>query len=160
MNYALVTLSLELIVCATSLEERLVDPSSTSNNSDGSTGTTRDGLLGTRGKTNAGLVVIGGVSNDSGVVARGASKSTTVTDLLLNVADNGTFRALAHGEDVSDSEGSLLSAVNEGAGMEALSGNESLLTELVTVGVTENDTGEGGTAEFRRSKFREIHIEM
>jgi len=140
-----VTLGLELVECTTGLEEGLVDPSTTGNDANGSTGTARDGLLGTRRKTNAGLVVIGRVSNDGGVVAGSAGKSTTVADLLLNVADDGTFRALAHGEDVSDGESSLLSAIDEGTGVKALSGNESLLAELVAVGIPENNTGEGGT---------------
>ena len=49
------------------------------------------------------------------------------------------------GENVADGESSLLAAVDEGTGVEALSGNESLLAELVAVGVAENNAGEGST---------------
>ena len=144
-EYALVTLGLELVEGTTSLEQRLVDTSTTGNDTDGSTGTTRDGLLGTGGETDAGLVLIDGVADDGGVVTGGTGKSTTVANLLLDVADDGTFGALSDGEDVADVEGSLLSAIDEGTGVEALSGDESLLAELVPVGVTEDDTGEGST---------------
>lgn len=130
----------------TSLEQRLVDPSSSSNDTNGGTGGSRYSLLRTTGQANAGLVVIGRVTNDGGVVSGCAGKSTTVTDLLLNIADDGTLGALAYRDDVSDGEGSLLTAVNEGTSVKTLSSDKSLLAELVAVGVTENDTGKGGTA--------------
>lgn len=131
--------------CTTSLEQRLVDTSTTGDDADGCTAATRDGLLRTTGETNAGLVVVGRVTDNGGVVAGCPREGTTVTSLLLNVRDDRTLRALGDGEDVADGEGSLLAAVDEGTGVEALGGNESLLAELVAVGVTENDTGKGST---------------
>jgi hypothetical protein len=53
------------------------------------------------------------MADDSCVVARRTSESTTVTDFLLDVADDGTFWALAHGKDVTDGKSGLLSAVYE-----------------------------------------------
>ena len=102
MKNVLVTLGLEFVVCTTSLEQRLVDPSSSGNNADSGTSSSGNSLLGTTGQTDAGLVVVRRVSDDGGVVSRCAGKSTTIADLLLNVADDGTFRALADGDDVSD----------------------------------------------------------
>ena len=87
------------------------------------------------------------MANDSGVVTARASEGTTVADLLLDVADNGTLRALANGEDVANSELSLLASVDEGTSVETLGGNECFLAELVAVGVTENNTGERSTTE-------------
>ena len=139
-----VTLGLELVVRTAGLEQRLVDPSTTSDDTNGSASVTRDGLFGTRGETNAGLVVVGAVADNGGVVARGAGKSTTVADLFFNVADNGTFRASGDGENVANVEGCLFAAVDEGAGVHALGGDEGFRTELVPVGIPEDDTSEGG----------------
>ena len=89
------------------------------------------------------------MADDSRVVARGTGERSTVTRLLLDVADDGTFRALGDGEDVADSELGLLAAVDEGTGVETLRRDESLLAELVTVGVAEDDTGKGSTTARR-----------
>lgn len=142
-----VPLGLELVECTASLEQRLVDPSTTSNDTNGSTSRTADSLLGTRGETDAGLVLIRRVSDDGGIVARGTGKGTTVADLLLDVADDGTFGALGDREDVADGESGFLTAVNEGTGVETLGSDEGFLAELVAVGVTEDYASKGSTTE-------------
>ena len=143
--YALVTLGLELVVCPAGLEQGLVDTATARNDTDCSTAAAGDGLLRAGRKTNASLVLIGRVADDSRVVAGRASERTTVTGLLLDVADDSTLRQLRDREDVADRKLGLLAAVDEGTGVEALGGNESLLAELVAVGVAEDDTGEGST---------------
>ena len=143
--YVLVTLGLELVERTTSLQQWLVNTSTASNDTDGRTAAARDGLLRTRWETNAGLVLIGGVADDGGVVAGCPRERTAVTDLLLNVADDGTLGALSDGKDVADGENGLLAAVDEGTGVHALGGDECLLAELVAVGVTENDAGKRST---------------
>lgn len=45
-----------------------------------------------------------------------ACERTTVADLLLDVGVDSTLRELRDGEDVSDGEGGLLVAVDEGVG--------------------------------------------
>ena len=143
--HVLVALGLELVVCPAGLEQGLVDTATARNDTDGSTAAAGDGLLRAGRKTNASLVLIGGVADDSRVVARGTGERSTVTRLLLDVADDGTLRALGDGEDVADSKLGLLAAVDESTSVEALSRDESLLAELVPVGVTEDDTGERST---------------
>ena len=88
------------------------------------------------------------MANHGGVVARCPGERATVADLLLNVRYDGTLRALGDGEDIADSKSRLLAAVDESTGVEALGGDESLLAELVTVWVAEDDAGEGSTTAF------------
>lgn len=142
----LVTLGLELVVSPTGFEQRLVNPSTTSNDADRRTGTTGDGFFCTRRETNTSLVVFRRVSNDGGVGSGCPSKRTTVTDLLLNVAYDRSFRELAHRENVPYVQGSFLATVDEGAGVKTLGGDEGLLPEFVTIRVTEHDAGKRSTA--------------
>lgn len=142
-----VTLSLVFVECTTGLEQRLVDTSTTSNNTDSCSARARDSLLGTAGQTDTSLILFRRVTDNSSVVAGCPCERTTITGLLLNVANDCTFRALGDGKNVSDSESSLLAAVDEGTSVQALSGNESLLAELVAVWVPEDDTGKRGTTK-------------
>lgn len=104
-----------------------------------------DDLLGTRGELDAGLALIGVVSNNGDVVAGGSAQSATVTNLLLDVGDDGTLGHLTDGEDVADGQGSLLSGVDELTSVHALVGDEGLGDLLELVGVAEDNTGEGST---------------
>ena len=86
------------------------------------------------------------MSNDGSVGSRCPGESATVADLLLDTADDRSFGELAHRENISNVEGSLLAAVDESASMKTFGGNEGLFAELVTVRVAEDDTGKGSTA--------------
>ena len=86
-----VPLDLELVVGTTGLEQGLVDTSTAGNNADGGTRGRGDGLLGARGETDTRGLAVGVVADDGGVVARGTGERATVTRLLLDVADDGTF---------------------------------------------------------------------
>lgn len=123
---ALVTLSLVLEECATSLQEGLVGTSTTSDNSNRRAGAASNSLFRTAGQANAGLVIIGGVANDGRVTAGGAGEGATVTDLALDVADDRSLREYRDGENVADSEGGLLAAVHELTGVLALGRDEGL----------------------------------
>ncbi|KAI3485285.1 hypothetical protein L1887_51398 [Cichorium endivia] len=140
-----VALDLELVVGTAGLEQGLVDTATAGDDANGGTRGGGDGLLGARGETDARGLAVGVVADDGGVVARGAGERATVTGLLLDVADNGTFGERREGENVGDVQGSLLTAVDELAGGEALGGNEGLDTGAVLVGVTEGNLGEGST---------------
>jgi len=128
------------------LQQGLVDTSTSSDDSDGSTGQRRDGLLGTGRQPDSGLLVLDRVSDDGSVVTRSSGERTSVPGLLLDVADDGTLGALSDGEDVADVQGGLLSAVDERTGRETLGGDESLLSDLVSVRVSEDNGGQGGTS--------------
>jgi len=138
------------------LQEGLVNTSTSGNDTDGSTGERRDGLLGTGRKPDPGLLVVNGVTDDSGVVTRSSGERTTVTSLLLDVANDGSLGALTDGEDVSDVQGSLLSAVDERSGRETLGSDESLLSDLVSVRVSEDDSSQGGTSDEKQDVARSV----
>lgn len=138
------TLGLDFVVGVTGLEQGLVDTTTTGDNTNNTTSVGAEDLLGTRGELDTGLALVG-VTNDNNVGARGAAKSTTVTDLLLDVAHDGTLGDGAKREDVADCESSVLTSVHELTSVETLVGNEGLSAVAVVVGVTEDDLGKGST---------------
>ena len=81
------------------------------------------------------------MTDNSGVVARSASDRTTVASLLLYVADDGTFGHTREWKHVANGKLSLLAAVDESAGMQALSRDEGFNSLLITVRVAEDNTG-------------------
>jgi hypothetical protein len=87
-----VALDAVLVVSTTSLEEGLVDTTTTSNETNSGTSGRDDDLLGTRGKTDTGGVSLLVVSDDGGVVTRSTGKLSAITGALLDVADDSTFR--------------------------------------------------------------------
>jgi hypothetical protein len=87
------------------------------------------------------------VSDNGGVVTGSSGERTSVTSLLLDVADNGTFGTLTDGENVSDVQSGLLSAVNERTGRESFGSDEGLLSDLVSVRVSEDNGSQRSTSE-------------
>lgn len=132
------------MVCPTSLQERLFVTATTSNNTDGRSGSARDSLLSTGGQTDASLVLIWLVTNDSSITAGNSCKSPAVTRLLLDVADYSTFGKGGKGENVAYCKGCLLSTVDELAGMLTLDSNEGLSAKLVSVGISEDNPSKRG----------------
>jgi hypothetical protein len=141
-----VALDSEFMLGARGLQQGLVGTATTSNNTDHTTGAGVDDLLGARGKLDAGLALIGVVADDGDVVAGGTAQGATVTNFLLHVRDDGTFRHGAEGKDIADGKGSLLASVDELTRVHALIGDEGLGDLLVLVRVAENNLGEGSTA--------------
>ena len=107
-----------------------------------------DDLLGTGGELDAGLALVGVVADNGDVVTGGAAKSATVTNLLLDVGDDGTLRHNTERKDVADGQSSLLSGVDELASVHALVGDEGLGDLLELVGVAEDNLGEGSTTTY------------
>ena len=140
-----VALDSELMLGTRGLEEGLVGTATTGDDTDHAAGAAVDDLLGAGGELDTGLALIGVVADDGDVVAGGAAQSATVTDLLLNVGDDGTLRHLTKRQDVADSQSGLLAGVDELAGVHALVGDEGLGDLLELVGVTEDDLSEGST---------------
>ena len=140
-----VTLDSELVLGTRGLEEGLVGTATTGDDTNHTTGARVDDLLSTGGELDAGLALVGVVANDGDVATRGTAEGTTVTDLGLDVGNDGTLGHLTDGQDVADGQGSLLAGVDELAGVHALVGDEGLGNLLVLVGVAELNAGEGGT---------------
>jgi len=59
--------------------------------------------------------------------------------MVLDVANNSSFRDRPQRQDISDHKVGLLTTVDELAGVHSLSGDEELLLVLVSEGVTEGD---------------------
>lgn len=86
------------------------------------------------------------MSDNGSVVTGGTGQRSTVSRLLLNVANDGSFGEGGKGENVSDGEGGLLSAENESTGGESFSGDEGFGPHLVSVRVSEDNSGEGSSS--------------
>lgn len=140
-----VALDSELVLGTRSLEQGLVGTATTGDDTNHTTGGVLDDLLGTGGELDTGLAILGVVANNGNVVTGGTAKSTTVTGLLLDVGDDGTLGHGGEGKDVADGQGSVLTGVDELAGVHALVGDEGLGDHLELVGVAELDLGEGST---------------
>mmetsp|Transcript_22499 Transcript_22499/g.37052 ORF Transcript_22499/g.37052 Transcript_22499/m.37052 type:complete len:312 (+) Transcript_22499:1157-2092(+) len=140
-----VTLHGVLVVGTSSLKQRLVGTSTSGNNTDLGTDIGLDSLLSSRRKAETGGSLVLIVGDDNSEAARSTGKSTTVTNLGLNVAHNGTLGHLAQRKNISNGQGGLLSAVDELTGVHTLSSNHKLSVPLVTVSIQELDLGNGST---------------
>ena len=83
---------------------------------------------------------------NNSIVTGGSGENAAVADVVLDVADDGTFGDGSDGQHVADHEGGLLAAVDELPGVEALGGDEELRLLLVAEGVAECHLGERGAA--------------
>lgn len=105
-------------------KHRLVGSSTTSNDTNHTTGTALDDLLGARWELDTGLAILRVVSDDGDIVARGSAQRTTISWLLLNVRDNGSFGDGRERENVSDGQSSILSSIDELTSVHALISDE------------------------------------
>jgi len=140
-----VTLDGVLVVGVSSLEKGLIGTSTSGNNTNLGTDTGRNGLLSSRGKTKTGgsLILIVGYYNSE--CSRSTSEGTTVTNLSLNVAHDGSLRYRGERKDVSYGKSSLLSAVNVLSRVHTLSGDHKLIVPLEAVGIEELNLGHRST---------------
>jgi hypothetical protein len=81
------------------------------------------------------------VSDNDSKGSTSSGKGTAVSQLGLDIADNGTFRDNVQRKNVSNGQGSLLAAVNELASVHTLGAYQQLVVSLVSVGVSELDLG-------------------
>ena len=126
-------------------QQRLVGTTTTGDDTDHTTGRVLHNLLGTTGELDTGLALVRALADNSNVVTGGTAKRTTVTRLLLDVGNDGTFGDRGEGKDVADGQGGVLSGVDELASVHALVGDEGLGDLLELVRVAELDLGEGST---------------
>ena len=131
------------MVSTSSLQDRLVNPSSSSHQPDHGPVGAGDDLLVAGGQLDPGPVGVGVVGDHGGVVAAGPGQLAAVPGLLLQVADDGSLGHVANGHHIADGDLGLLAAVDRLAGVHALASNEQLLLDLVSVGITEVDDGKG-----------------
>ncbi len=141
-----VSLHLVLVESSAGLQQWLVNSTTAGNNTNDTSSVGRENLLGARWQLDSGLALVGVVANDDEVVTGGSAQGTSVTSLLLNVGDDGTFGHGAEGQHVTDVQRSLLTGVNELASVDTLVGNESLLSDSVLVGVSEGNLGKRSTS--------------
>merc|ERR1719495_2261636 len=137
-----VPLSLVLKVGSAGLQQRLVDSSSTGDDTDHRAVAGRNCLLRSRWQFHFRPSHIRVVGDDGGVVAGGSGQFATISQLLLQLADDG---ALRHGADrhyVADGQRRLLAAVDELTRVHALDGDERLLALLKFVGISKLDDGQ------------------
>mmetsp|Transcript_24236 Transcript_24236/g.38015 ORF Transcript_24236/g.38015 Transcript_24236/m.38015 type:complete len:302 (-) Transcript_24236:49-954(-) len=140
-----VTLHGVFVVGTSSLKQRLVSTSTSGNNSDLGTDIRLHSLLTSRGKTETGGTLVLIMGDDNSEAAGSTCKSTTVTNLGLNVAHNGTLGHLLQRKNITNGQGSLLSAVDELTSVHTLSSNHKLSVPLVTVSIQELDLGNGSS---------------
>ena len=133
-----VALHLELVVVGARLEHGLVAATAARNLADGGAAAGRDGLLGAGGKLDAGEAGVGVVGDEDAVLAGSLGEDAAVAELRLHVADDATLGHGADGEGVAHDELSLLTAVEELTGVDALSRDEELLVVHVFLGVAES----------------------
>jgi len=138
-----VPLSLVLEVGSAGLQQRLVDSSSTGDDADHRAVAGRNRLLRSRRQFYFRLVVIRVVGDDGGVVAGSSGQFAAISQLLLQLANDGSLGHGADGHHVADGQRRLLAAVDELARVHALHGDESLLTLLEFVRISEFDDGQG-----------------
>jgi hypothetical protein len=142
----LVSFDAVLVKSTTSLQDRLVGSSTTGNQTDHGTAVAGDGLLAARRKSDTSDVLISILGNNEGIVTRSTSHNTVVTNLGLNVADNGTFRDLVQRKDISDGQLSLLAGKDELTGVKTLRSANKGVDSLESVGILELDGSNRGTS--------------
>lgn len=99
-------LGVSSVVGAVGAEHGLVGTLTAGNNADHGSAATNDRLTDARWESDTGLLAVLGVTDDDGGGAGGASEATTVTELGLDVGDDGTLGHGVNGKDVADRQGS------------------------------------------------------
>jgi len=139
-------LGVSLEVGFVGLEKGLVSSLATGNDADHSSAASNDGFTDARGESHTGLLAVLGMANDDGGGSGSAGEDATVTQLSLEVGNDGSLGHGINREDVADSEGGFGAAVDELAGVHALNSDEKLSVLLEFVLVSEDDLGEGGAS--------------
>lgn len=128
-----------LVVGTASLQHRLLDTTSTRDDANHTTARARDGFLLARWQLELRSLV--SVAQHSGETTRSTRQRSTIGVSLLDVAQDGTLRHRANRQDVTDSQGSLLSTVDELASEQALRSNEQLVVKSSLVRIPKHNLG-------------------
>ena len=79
------------------------------------------------------------MTDDCAVVARRSAQSASITSVLFDVCDNGTFWKLPNGKDVTNGQVGVLSSVDKLPSVHAFVRDEGLLAVCKLVRVSEDD---------------------
>merc|ERR1719209_2291567 len=137
-----VPLSLVLEVSSSGLQQRLIDSSSTGDDADHRAVAGRNRLLRSRWQFHFRPSHIRVMGDDGGVVAGGSGEFAAVSQLLLQLADDGSLGHGADGHHVADGQRRLLAAADKLTRVHALDGDEGLLALLEFVRISEFDDGQ------------------
>ena len=135
-----------LVVGTSSLQQRLIGTATSGNNTNLGTDGGRDSLLSSGWKSKLGGSLLFVVGDNNGVGTRAAGECTTVSELGLDVADNGSLRDRSQRKDVSAGKAGLLSAVDELSAVHTFGTEEQFIVPLVSVLVQELNTADRGTS--------------
>merc|ERR1719346_142700 len=149
-----------LVEGSAGLEDRLVDPSTSSNTSNHGTVGRGDNLLRAGGQLHPGLLGVRVVGDDGGVVAGGPGELAAITSLFLKVAHDGSLGHVADGHHVADGKVGLLAAVHELSSVHALSSDEELLLHLVSVRIPEVGHGKGSATAWVVNDFLDVAMPL
>ena len=116
------------MVSTASLQDGLVNTSTTGDQTDHGSVGGGDDLLGAGGQLDPGPVGVGVVGNHGGVVAAGPGELAAVTCLLLEVTDDGSLGHVADGHHIADGQLGLLATVHELSGVHTWNGNKRYVT--------------------------------
>jgi len=140
-----VSLHAVLVVRAPSFEHGLIDPTASSNNTDDGSVFGWVELFDTRRELDSGSPSVEVVRYDGAVAARGLGNLTAVSSLLLHGADDGSFWHGSNRQNITNGQGSLLTAVDKLSGSNSLGADNGLNTLAVLVWIVELNLGEGST---------------
>jgi hypothetical protein len=134
------------VIRDTGLQDGLLGSAATSDDTDHSTGFTFDGLSGARGKSDSGFGAIFGVTDDGAVGSGGSGQVSSVSQIGFDIAHQGTFGDLVHGEDIADGETGTLTAVNVLAGVHTFGADEIFCVLLIAISISKTDFGDGSSS--------------
>merc|ERR1712212_150079 len=134
-----VPLSLVLEVGSAGLQQRLIDSSSTGDDADHRAVAGRNRLLRSRWQFHFRPSHIRIVGDDGGVVAGGSGQFATISQFLLQLADDGSLGHGTNGHHVADGQTGFLAAVDKLSGVHTLDRDERLLALLESVRISELD---------------------
>jgi hypothetical protein len=140
-----VALDRVFVVGTSSHQHGLIGTATSGDDTNLGTDSAGDGLLTSRRKTQTGSSLVLVVGDDNGKGTRASGKSTAISLLGLNVADDSSLGNHVQRQDISDGQSGLLSAVDELSGVHTLGTDEQLGVSLIPVGIKELNLGDGGT---------------
>ena len=128
----------------TSLKEWLFKTTTTSDNTDASPAGVSEDNLPAGWELNPGVAIVC-VGDDSAGIARAPAIAATVTWVVFDVANFGTFWDLADWHDVTDVEGGSWAAADNLTGVDTFWGDNEGALEASRLGLLENKLGEWST---------------